>query len=104
MERIAEASARFKARIAGVLSLLSLLTAAFTELFVRGRFNIVGGLIAVAGMVAVTLLLYDIFKPVNRASLCSRRPSTSRDSPLGLFDGILGAWTSPWYLTDSIAS
>src|SRR5467141_607465 len=66
MERIAEASARFKARIAGVLSLLSLLTAAFTELFVRGRFNIVGGLIAVAGMVAVTLLLYDIFKPVNR--------------------------------------
>jgi hypothetical protein len=66
MERIAEASARFKARIAGVLSLLSLLTAAFTELFVRGRFNIVGGLIAVAGMVAVTLLLYDMFKPVNR--------------------------------------
>jgi Domain of unknown function (DUF4386) len=65
MERIAEASPRFKARMAGVLSLLSLLTAAFTELFVRGRLNIAGGLIAVVGMVAVTVLLYDIFKPVN---------------------------------------
>jgi hypothetical protein len=66
MERIAETSPRFKARMAGVLSLFSLLTAAFTELFVRGRLNIAGSLIAVAGMVAVTLLLYDIFKPVNR--------------------------------------
>jgi hypothetical protein len=66
MERIAEASPRFKARMAGVLSLLSLLTAAFTELYVRGRLNIAGTLIAVAGMVAVTLLLYAIFKPVNR--------------------------------------
>ncbi len=66
-ERIAEASPRFKARIAGVLSLLSLLTAAFTELFVRGKLNIAGGLIAIAGMVGVTLLLYDLFKPVNRS-------------------------------------
>jgi Domain of unknown function (DUF4386) len=66
MERIAEASPRFKARMAGIFSLLSLLTAAFTELFVRGRLNIAGSLIAVAGMVAVTLLLYDIFKPVNK--------------------------------------
>jgi Domain of unknown function (DUF4386) len=66
MERIAEASPRFKARMAGIFSLLSLLTAAFTELFVRGRLNIAGSLIAVAGMVAVTLLLYDIFKSVNK--------------------------------------
>jgi hypothetical protein len=66
MERIAEASPRFKARIAGVLYLLSFLTAAFTELFVRGKLNSAGGLIAVAGMVAVTLLFYDIFKPVNK--------------------------------------
>jgi len=65
-QRIAGASPRFKARIAGVLSLLSLLTAAFTELFVRGKLNIAGGLIAIAGMVGVTLLLYDLFKPVNR--------------------------------------
>ncbi len=43
MERIAEASPRFKARIAGVLYLLSVLMAAFTELFVRGRWNFAGG-------------------------------------------------------------
>jgi hypothetical protein len=66
MERIAAASPRFKARIAGALYLLSLLTAAFTELFLRGRLNLAGGLIAVSGMIAVTLLLYDIFKLVNR--------------------------------------
>jgi hypothetical protein len=67
MERIAEVSPRFKARMAGVLSLLSLLTAAFTELYVRGRLNIAGGLIAIAGMVAVTLLVYRLFRPVNRS-------------------------------------
>ena len=66
MKRIAEASPRFKARIAGALYLLSVVTAAFTELFVHGRLNIAGGLIAVAVMVVVTLLVYDIFKPVNR--------------------------------------
>ena len=67
MEWIREASPRFKARIAGALYLLSVVTAAFTEMFVRGRLNIAGGLIAVAVMVVVTLLLYDIFKPVNRS-------------------------------------
>jgi hypothetical protein len=66
MKRIAEASPRFKARTAGAVYFLSLLTAAFTELFVRGRLNVAGGLIAVSGMVAMTLLLYVIFKPANR--------------------------------------
>jgi hypothetical protein len=66
-DRIAGASPRFKARMADVLSLLSLLTAAFTELFVRGRLNIAGGLIAIAAVVGVTLLIYDLFKPVNRS-------------------------------------
>jgi hypothetical protein len=55
-----------KARVAGALYLLSFLTAAFTELFARGRLNLIGGLIAVLGMVVVTLFLYDVFKPVNR--------------------------------------
>ena len=67
MERIAEVSPRFKARMAGVLYLFSVVTAAFTELFVRGRLNIAGGLIAVSVMVVVTLLFYDLFKPVNRS-------------------------------------
>jgi hypothetical protein len=67
MGRIAKAPPRFKARIAGALYLLSVLTAACTELFVRGRLNIAGGLIAVAVMAVVTLLLYDLFKPVKRS-------------------------------------
>jgi Domain of unknown function (DUF4386) len=66
MERIAEASPRFKARIAGVLSLLSLLAAVVGEFIVRGKFEIAGDFIAVFGMVAVTLLLYTIFRQVNR--------------------------------------
>jgi len=66
MRRIAEASPRFKARIAGVLYFLSVLTAEFGE-FVRGRLGFAAGLIAVSGMIAVTLLFYDIFKPVNRS-------------------------------------
>jgi hypothetical protein len=65
MERITEASPRFKARIAGVLSLLSLLAAVFGEFIVR-RFEIAGDLIAVSGNIVVTLLLYSILKPVNR--------------------------------------
>jgi hypothetical protein len=67
MERITDASPRLKARFAGALYLLSFLTAAFTELFARGTLNLAGGLIAVLGMVVVTLILYDIFKPVNRS-------------------------------------
>jgi hypothetical protein len=65
MERIAEASPRLKARMAGVLSLLSLVAAVFGEFIVR-RFEIAGDLIAVSGNIVVTLLLYYIFKPVNR--------------------------------------
>jgi len=66
MERIVEASPRFKARMVGGFYFFSLLTAAFTEIFVRGRLNFAGGYIAISGMVIVTLLVYDIFKPVNR--------------------------------------
>ena len=65
MKRISEGSPRFKARIAGVLSLLSLLAAVSGEFFFR-RFEIAGDLIAVSGNIVVTLLLYGIFKPGNR--------------------------------------
>jgi len=69
MKRIAEASPRFKARIAGVLFLLLVLTAGFTEFFARGRLSfaadLAAGLTEVSCMIAVTLLLYDIFKPVD---------------------------------------
>jgi Domain of unknown function (DUF4386) len=66
MKRIAEASPRFKARMAGVLYFFSLLTAGFTETFVHGKLNYAGGYIAILGMVAMTLIFYDILKPVNR--------------------------------------
>jgi Domain of unknown function (DUF4386) len=65
-QRIAKVSPRFRARLAGVLYLFSVLTATFTELFARGRLNVAGGLVGVLGMAAVTLILYTIFKPVSR--------------------------------------
>jgi hypothetical protein len=75
IKRIADASPRVKARIAGVFFWLLLLTAAFTEFFVRGRLsfaaelsaNLAASLIEILCMIAVTLLFYDIFKPVNRS-------------------------------------
>jgi hypothetical protein len=64
-ERIAEVSPRLKARIAGVFYLLNIVTGALA-LFVSGRLGIAANLIAAACYIAVTLLFYDIFKPVNR--------------------------------------
>ena len=70
MKRIAEASPSLKARIAGALFLLLVLTAACTEFFFHGRLSVAAdlaaGIIEVSCMIAVTLLFYDIFKPVNR--------------------------------------
>lgn len=62
-----EGSPRFKARVAGGLYVLSLLTAGCAEFFLRGSWGFAGGLVAVCGMAAVTLLLYHIFAPVNRS-------------------------------------
>ena len=103
MKRIAEASPRFKARIAGALFLLGLLSAVFGEFSVR-RLEIAADLIAVSSMIAVTLLLYGIFKPVNRGlSLLA-----ASFNLVGLTFGALRwnprAWIFPWYLTGSIAS
>src|SRR5580658_289738 len=71
MKRFRETSPRLKARITGFILLLVVLTAAFTEFFARGRLSFTAdlavGIIEVSGMIAVTLLLYDILKPVNRS-------------------------------------
>src|SRR5580692_9512543 len=66
MKRIEEASPRFKARMAGALNFFSLITVGLTESFVRGTWNFVGGYIGIASNVVVTMLLYNIFKAVNR--------------------------------------
>ncbi len=70
MERIAEASPRFKARIAGFFYLLTFVTGALALVFVgRGlvAYGDAANLIATACYIAVTLLFYDLFKPVNRS-------------------------------------
>jgi hypothetical protein len=88
MERIAEASPRRKARITGVVYLLYFLTATSGEFFLKGiviegdaaatatnilahqalfRLGLATGLIATACYIAVTALLYGLFRPVNRS-------------------------------------
>jgi hypothetical protein len=51
--------------MAGVLYWLSLAAAVVGESFARGSLAIALGLIAVAGMIAVTLIFYDIVRPVS---------------------------------------
>ena len=73
-EQVAEASPRFSAsglrtQIAGVIYLLTVLAAAFAEIFVRGRLDIAGSLMVAFAMTAVTLLFYDILSPLNRKLL-----------------------------------
>jgi hypothetical protein len=75
-KRIAKTSPRFNAAffpdprsrawIAGFIYLLSILAAAFAELFIRGNLSVAGDLIAVSAMVGVTLLFYDALAPVKR--------------------------------------
>jgi hypothetical protein len=65
-QRIRETPPQFKARIAAVFYLLSVLTAVFAEAFVRGRVLFALGLIPILCFTTVTLLLYGIFRPVNR--------------------------------------
>jgi uncharacterized protein DUF4386 len=55
-----------RTKIVGVVCLLGVLTAAFIEIFARGRFNAAGALVAVLGMIAVTFLFCDNFSPLNR--------------------------------------
>ena len=70
MERIAGTSPRLKARITGGVYLLCFLTAVSAEVFVgRGRLVLYDtvNLTAYAFYIAVTLLFYYMFKPVNRS-------------------------------------
>jgi len=82
MERIGEVSPRPRARLTGVVYLLYFLTAISGEVFVgRGRLVLYDAvnLIAHAFYIALTLLFFYLFKPVNRSL-----------SLLAAFFGILG--------------
>jgi membrane protein DedA with SNARE-associated domain len=101
-ERIAEASPRPKARIAGVFYLLTFLTGVLA--LVAGAGLVVPGdpaatatnilahasslqpyftanLLAVASCIGVTALFYDLFKPVNGSLSFSQRSSASWGAP-----------------------
>jgi hypothetical protein len=89
MERTAETSPRFKARMAGVCQLMEAVTAAFGEVINPGKLVVAGNatataanilgherlfwlgfvlsLIGVAFHIAWALLMYELFKPVNRS-------------------------------------
>jgi hypothetical protein len=67
MGRITAAPPYFKAKVAGVLYVLGVLAAALAEIFVRGKLNVAGDLVAFLGMIAVTLLFNDVLSPVSRS-------------------------------------
>jgi len=88
MDRIAEASPRFKARMAGVFQLLEAITAASPGVFILDRLVVAGGaataanilgherlfwlgfaslLMGVAFHIAWAFLMYELLKPVNRS-------------------------------------
>src|SRR5271169_4714677 len=89
MKRIAEASPRFTARMAGAFQLLEAITAASPGVFILGRLVVAGNaaataanilgherlfwlgfassLIGVAFHIAWALLLYELLKPVNKS-------------------------------------
>jgi hypothetical protein len=62
-----EGSPRLKARLAGAFYFLSVASAIFAEAFVRGKLLYAAGLIPVSCFAVATLLIYGIFKPVNRS-------------------------------------
>lgn len=69
-ERIAGISPRSKARITGAVYLFYFLTAISAQLLVNhgfARYGLAVNLIATAFYVALTLLLYYLFKPVNKS-------------------------------------
>lgn len=65
MEWIARASPGLKARIAGILYLLAVVTAVFGEFIVPGKLGPAAVFIPVTSYIVATLILYDIFRKVN---------------------------------------
>jgi hypothetical protein len=65
-KRFTEASPLLKARMAGAFYLLSILTGIFAVTAASGSLRLAGNLIGSACYVVVTIILYDLLKPVNR--------------------------------------
>ena len=66
MDRVRESSPLLKARIAGYLYFFTLLSAQLLESLFPDRLNLMAGIIEVVGIGFVTLVLYYLFRPVNR--------------------------------------
>lgn len=97
---IAESSPRQQARIAGAFYVTNVVTSLMAFNGVGGpRFAFIVGLIATASYVAVTVLLYRLFKPVNRSlSLIAAVFSLA-----GCLPGILSPFHVKPYTIDSLA-
>lgn len=67
VERIRAVSPCFIARLAGGLYFLTLAGAQLLETAFPGKMNLTAGVIEIVGMLIVTLLLYAIFRPVNKS-------------------------------------
>jgi hypothetical protein len=65
-ERVAKMSPLFKARIAGLFYLLTILTGIFAVSIASGSLSLAANLVGSACYIAVTLILYDLLKPVNK--------------------------------------
>jgi len=59
-------SSRTLARVAGALYFFNLMAAGLLEWAFPGKMNLAAGLIELVGMTAVTLVLYQLFNPVQR--------------------------------------
>jgi hypothetical protein len=67
MRRIREVPPSFKARMAGVFYVSSVLSAILLELILGGRLGNAANAIQVSGMTVVTLISYQLFKVVSRS-------------------------------------
>jgi uncharacterized protein DUF4386 len=67
MTKIDEISPLLKARIAGAFYLLCILTGIYAATIATGRLSLAANLVGTAFYVVVTLILYDLLKPVNKS-------------------------------------
>ena len=67
LKQIRKMSPIFRARLAGGLYLFTLLTSQFLESIFPGTFNRAAGVLELVGMTAVTVVLYYIFRPVQKS-------------------------------------